>query len=189
MPHRQALERRASKLMSSSEVELKKMNKDDEFFDIEIDCHVEGDIRVVLYDQDLMPPRDEIACFLWFHTGFLTQSPTRFEKQEIDMAWSDKKCKVFETGFKMEFYFEQVPTEQQTFGQNASSALSQMRRHHSIETNSMDHLLGSWHAMPTPNPRTLERAAKYRGGGNNTSMRQTFSIVIDEDLTDCMSLE
>lgn len=186
----QTIERKASmRLVSRDEVELKKMNKHDACFDLEIDCNVEGDIRVVLYDHDTMPPRDEVACFLWFHTGFVAQSTMVFEKHEIDMAWSDKKCKVFDTGFKMEFYFEHVPTEQETFEQKASSALSQMRRQHSVAGNSSEQLLGSWHAMPTPNPRTLERAAKYRGGGNNTSMRQTFSIVIDEDLTDCNALE
>lgn len=169
---------------------MKKMNKDDAFFDLEIDVNVEGDIRVVLYDHDNMPPREEVACFLWFHTGFVTTSPQVFEKYEIDMAWSDKKCKVFDKDFKMEFHFEEVPSELETF-QNVekTSALSRMRRQQTIEANSKAHLLGLWHSMPTPNPRTLERAAKYRGGGNNTSVRQSFSIVIDDGLIEGNTLE
>ena len=47
---------------------------------------------MVLYDQDLI--RDEVACFFWFHTGFITQESTIFEKASIDMACSDSKCKV-----------------------------------------------------------------------------------------------
>jgi hypothetical protein len=170
------------------EVELKKMQKDEAFFDLEIDVNVEGDIRVVLYDHDNMPPREEVACFLWFHTGFVTTSPLVFEKYEIDMAWSDKKCKVFDQDFKMEFYFEEVPTEVETF-EKKTSALSQLRRQHTLERESKAHLLGLWHSMPTPNPRTLERAAKYRGGVNSTNKRESFSIVIDDGLIEGNTLE
>ena len=65
------------------------MKKDEAVKDFEIEDGVDlcGDIRVVLYDYDNFPPRNELCCFLWFHTGFISQDVTIFEKDEIDIAW------------------------------------------------------------------------------------------------------
>lgn len=30
-----------------------------------------GDVRITFYDHDLMPPRDELVFFFWFHTAFV----------------------------------------------------------------------------------------------------------------------
>ena len=63
------------------------MKKDDEFFDFEMDLELSGDVRVFVYDYDNMPPRNELVCFLWFHTGFIFNDVTVFEKSAIDIAW------------------------------------------------------------------------------------------------------
>ena len=63
------------------------MKKDDEFFDFEMDLELSGDVRVFVYDYDNMPPRNELVCFLWFHTGFIFNDVTVFEKNDIDIAW------------------------------------------------------------------------------------------------------
>ncbi len=49
--------------------------KDQDFYDFQVDLDVAGDVRVILYDRDRMPPRDQMVCFLWFHTGFISEIP------------------------------------------------------------------------------------------------------------------
>ena len=62
-----------------------------------------------------MPPSDEVGCFLWFHTGFISETITHFTKDQIDMACSDQKCRIFDNNFKLSFYFSDVPTAAHTF--------------------------------------------------------------------------
>jgi hypothetical protein len=50
------------------------MKRNDKYRDFNIDMDVIGDIRVFLYDHDTSPPRDEVCCFLWFHTGLIAHS-------------------------------------------------------------------------------------------------------------------
>jgi hypothetical protein len=50
------------------------MKRNDKYRDFNIDMDVIGDIRIFLNDHDTSPPRDEICCFLWFHTGFIAHS-------------------------------------------------------------------------------------------------------------------
>ena len=56
----------------------------------------------------MMPPSDEVGCFLWFHTGFISETITHFTKDQIDMACSDQKCRIFDNNFKLSFYFSDV---------------------------------------------------------------------------------
>lgn len=83
------------------------MKQEDESLDFEVNRDLQGDIRLMLYDQDIMT--DAIACFLWFHTGFITEQTTEFVKSEIDMAAADHKCKVFSANFKIILHFADVP--------------------------------------------------------------------------------
>ena len=133
-------------------------------FDVNID--VTGDIRIVLYDQDAM--RDEVACFLWFHTAFISQKTTTFTKDQIDMACHDPKCKVFDAAFKLEFVFEDVPSEKE--------------RHSSVDAPKRPgYSLGPWTSMPTPDQRILELNAKYRNGGlGYTTTRATYTIKVED---------
>ena len=151
-----------------------RMKKDQDFYDFQVDLDVAGDVRVILYDRDRMPPRDQMVCFLWFHTGFISETVTTFEKDSIDMAWSDKKCKVFENGFKLQFVFADVPNELHASGKSSIFA-GQMNQGYES---------GAWRKMPTPNQRTIERTAKYCGGGAlscSTTLRETFTVRIDDD--------
>jgi len=162
----------SSRALTSSLASLTPLNmkKTDKFRDFEVNMDLTGDVRLVLYDNDTMPPRDELTCFMWFHTGFITSASTVFEKEAIDMAWSDRKCKVFDADFKIEFIFDGVPDQKTTFG------LSPSRLHPTSSKN----MLGTWKIMPTPNLRTLERTKKYKGGNiQETTFRENFSIKIE----------
>jgi hypothetical protein len=70
-----------------------------------------GDIRIVFYDNDLVPPRDELMCFTWFHTGFVGRTHVTIPKAEVDMACSDRKNKVFDENFAISLHFEEIPEE------------------------------------------------------------------------------
>ena len=116
-----------------------------------------GDIRLVLYDHDTMPPRDEVACFLWFHTGFVTTRSTVFEKEEIDMAWSDRRCKVFNSDFRIELIFEDVPNPNSTLFAASMKQLPGVSNH---RQNARD----SNHGVETP-----PSFESYHGGAGEES--------------------
>jgi hypothetical protein len=93
------------------------------------------------------------------------------------MAWSDKKCKVFESGFKLQIVVADVPNEHQFSGKSCIFA-GQMKQSYEC---------GAWRKMPTPNQRTMERTAKYCGGGAlswSTTLRETFTVRIDDDASE-----
>ena len=160
------------------------MERQQEFRDFKVDLSLEGDIRVVLYDQHKVTHRNELMCFLWFHTGFITEERTVFDKCDVDIAWSDSKCKVFDPQFRLEFIFTEVPAERFTFHRTSmdfSRAMSVMKRSSSMVIRHKA-MLGAWQSIPAPNARTLERSAKYRGGrGSTTTYGEIFSIHIDAD--------
>ena len=155
------------------QIGVEKMRKDEAMREFDVDIDVAGDIRVVLYDRDLAT--DELTCFVWFHTGFIQETNTVFTKDQIDIAWADKKCKVFRGDFKLEFEFATVPSEQQIFG--SANKLSLVR--------DGNYRLGTWCPIPTPSARTVERTMRYLGGGyvdGATIKGQSFTVKIEGDL-------
>jgi hypothetical protein len=69
-------------------------------------------VRVVLYDNDLLPPRDQLVCFFWFHTGFIEQPRVVLDKDHIDVACNDNRCRVFDPKFGIEVVFEECPIDE-----------------------------------------------------------------------------
>jgi hypothetical protein len=180
-------------------LQIQHMQKHDMFRDFDIGIQVVGDLRITLYDNDTMPPRDEVACYVWLHTGFVTSNPgapgvdsldtlcglprflsdgechdlnlprgsfsLKMRKHEIDMAWSDKRCRVFDTHFVMEFFFEKAPSDKQAFeleglkGTLAARNSSKDAATCSFPTSQ----LGVWKPFPTANLRTRERTSRQKG--------------------------
>jgi hypothetical protein len=50
--------------------------------------------------------------------------------------------------------------------------------------NRIGTILGAWRSMPTPNARTLERAAKYRGGQDATTFGHKFTLLVNNETED-----
>ena len=70
---RKHVQREESAASSKRNLDLRAtiMERQQEFRDFKVDLSLEGDIRVVLYDQHKVTHRNELMCFLWFHTGFI----------------------------------------------------------------------------------------------------------------------
>ncbi len=190
---------RAPRPSDPEALQIHHMQKHDMLRDFDIGIQVVGGLRITLYDNDKMPPREEVACFLWLHTGFVTSTPgapgvdsldtlcglPRFlsdeecdelnlprssfslnlRKHEIDMAWSDTRCRVFDKNFEMEFFFKKAPSDKQAFeleGLKGTLAARNFSKN-AASCNFPSSQLGVWKPFPTVNLHTRERTSRQKG--------------------------
>ena len=71
----------------------------------DVDVQLAGDVRISLYHRDPLAKRDELCCFVCFHTGFVAADREVFPKEAVDVAASDARCKVFSQGFAVVLEF------------------------------------------------------------------------------------
>ena len=89
----------------------------------------------------------------------------KLRKHKIDMAWSDKRCRVFDKNFEMEFCFEKAPSDKQAFeleGLKGTLAARNFSKN-AASCNFPSSQLGVWKPFPTANLRTRERTSRQKG--------------------------
>ena len=174
---------------------------------IQVDVDVVGDIRLVLYNAPSAGAQS-VACFVCFHTGFISEKVTNFTKEAIDMASSDTKCRIFDASFQLSLHFAHVPQahvhvqpfpdtpnapvtggraatcSQPSQPATESTAPSVQGGGPELEraSNYDTAVLGTFRGLPKPTARTKARSEQYLGGGregNVTTVGQTFQIKVE----------
>ena len=72
--------------------------------DLSRGAYVRGDVKLELYSKE----KQALRC--WFHTAFIEGGQLVLSKADIDGPHKDRKCKHFESTFRLSIYFDMAPT-------------------------------------------------------------------------------
>eukprot|EP00291_Cryptomonas_curvata_P017130 CAMPEP_0172171826 /NCGR_PEP_ID=MMETSP1050-20130122/12107_1 /TAXON_ID=233186 /ORGANISM="Cryptomonas curvata, Strain CCAP979/52" /LENGTH=1269 /DNA_ID=CAMNT_0012843299 /DNA_START=441 /DNA_END=4250 /DNA_ORIENTATION=- len=130
-----------------------KVTHGDHGLGFELDVPVAGDVRISFYNRDPDLKRDELCCFVCFHTGFVAADREVFAKDAVDIAASDTQCKVFGKNFAIAVEFG---------GATASNGgnLTPQAGPYAVQRKPS---LGKFRRIVRPSQRVIDDAARMRG--------------------------